>query len=258
MKILAINGSNRGDKGHTGFLIDQLFQGATAMGATCESVVLSEHKINRCLACEKCHTDEQYLTCVYKTERDDVAAIFDKIAQADLLVFATPVYIFGVSGLLKIFLERMYATGDVSDLCVTQSGLVFHDFDEETWSKPFVSLICCDNIEDLTPSNAIHYFRTYARFMDTPHVGELVRNSGLMVGYGRDPEKMQRFPKIEAVYAAYVEAGRELATEGRISQKTQRCANQEIIPMPLFSVLKRLPFRFVKQKFVEQARAKSA
>ena len=36
MKILAINASHRGDQGYTRFLIDRLFQGASAAGAECD------------------------------------------------------------------------------------------------------------------------------------------------------------------------------------------------------------------------------
>lgn len=36
MKLLAINASHRGDKGHTCFFVDKLFKGATEAGAACE------------------------------------------------------------------------------------------------------------------------------------------------------------------------------------------------------------------------------
>jgi len=42
------------------------------------------------------------------------------------------------------------------------------------------------------------------------------------------------------VCAAYEQAGRELATLGRIRPSTQRKANQEVVPLPFFSVLKHL------------------
>jgi len=71
MKLLAINGSHRGDKGHTRHLLDLLFQGASEAGAECEVVTLSKHKINRCLACGECHEAEHYLQCAYH-DRDDV------------------------------------------------------------------------------------------------------------------------------------------------------------------------------------------
>ena len=55
MKILAINASHRGNKRYTRFLIDKLFEGAISVGAECEAVTLANQKINRCLACDKCH-----------------------------------------------------------------------------------------------------------------------------------------------------------------------------------------------------------
>jgi multimeric flavodoxin WrbA len=251
MKILAINSSHRGNSGHTQVLLDLLLLGATEMGADCEVVTLSKHKISRCLACDKCHTPEHYLKCIY-AEKDDVAEIFAKIAASDLVIYATPVYVFGISGLLKTFLDRLYSTSDVNEMRVTQSGLFFHHVNEAICSKPLVSLVCCDNLDTEMPRNAREYFRTFARFMDAPHVGELIRGGGRLFGYGHDLKAAERFPKIGEVYEAYRQAGRELALSGRISFATQRKANQEIIPVPFFGLLKRLtPF---KQVMVQKAK----
>jgi len=243
MKLIAINSSHRGDSGHTGVLIDRLFKGAIAAGADCRTVTLAKYKINRCLACGKCHGSEHYLECSY-AEKDDVAAIFAGIASSDLVIYATPVYVFGVSSLLKTLLERFYSTSDVNQMRVTHSGLFFHHVDERLCAKRFVSLVVCDNLDPETPKNACEYFRTFARFMDAPHVGELARNGGRLFGHGHDSKAAERFPKIRAVYAAYEQAGRELALDGRISAATQRKANEEIIPIPFFSLLKHLtPFK---------------
>jgi multimeric flavodoxin WrbA len=253
MKILAINGSHRGDKGHTHFLINKLFQGATGAGADCETIVLAKLKINRCLACGQCHTESHPLQCVYD-DQDDVREVFQKMAKADILIYATPVYVFGLTGLLKTFIDRMNATGNSLDLRVSDNGLMFHHINRAICSKPFVVLVCCDNLETETPKNVLSYFRTFSRFMDAPQVGVLVRNGGRLSGHGGDPDRQKRFPKILEVYAAYEQAGRELAREGRILRGTQRRANQEIIPVPFFGVLKRLPFKFLKRKFIVEAR----
>lgn len=84
MKILAINASYRGDKGHTRFLIDKLFAGATAAGAKCQVVTLVHIKINHCLACGRCQTTEHHFECVHDG-KDDVAALFRQMAEADIL-----------------------------------------------------------------------------------------------------------------------------------------------------------------------------
>jgi NAD(P)H-dependent FMN reductase len=253
MRILAINASHRGDKGHTRFLIDQLFRGAAAAGAECEVITLARLKINRCLACERCHTPDQRLRCVYD-DKDDVQSVFRRMAEADVIIYATPVYVFGMSGLLKTFIDRINATGDSQEMRLTQSGLMFHHIDPAICSKPFVTLVCCDNLENEMPKNVLAYFRTFARFMDAPQVGTLVRTGGRLTGHGHDLNGARTFPRIRDVYAAYEQAGCELATVGRIRRATQRRANQEIIPVPLFGLLKRLPFRAIKKKFVEEAR----
>ena len=239
MKIIAINSSHRGDNGYTRFLIDKLFQGATAAGAECEVITLAKLKINRCLACGECKSDKHFLRCVYD-DKDDVRMIFNKMADAEVIVFATPVYIFTMTGLLKTFLDRIYATADISDKILSKSGLIFHHADQAICSKPVVLLVCCNNVEDEASKNIVSYFRTYCKFHDAPLVGILVRNAGRLSGYGKDPDIERRFPKILDVYNAYEQAGRELTTEGRIRPRTQRRANQEIVPIPLFKILKRL------------------
>jgi NAD(P)H-dependent FMN reductase len=231
--------------------IDKLLQGAAESGAECEVVTLARLKINRCLACLQCQTQAHYLHCVHE-ERDDVRAIQDKMAAADLLIYGTPVYLYTMSGLLKLFLDRLYGISDVSDLRLSDAGLIHHHINPAVCSKPFVTLVVCGNVEVETTRNVLSYFRTYSRFMNAPQVGVLVRNATNLLQVSAEPERSN--PRIQAVYNAYMQAGRELATLGRIRRGTQRRANQEIVPVPLFGLLKRLPFRPLKEQIVIQAR----
>jgi hypothetical protein len=90
--------------------------------------------------------------------------------------------------------------------------------------------------------------------MDADRVGVLVRNGGRLSGHGQDPEREKRVPKIYDVYEAYIQAGRELALNGRISGSTAKRANKEIVPAPAFGILKRIPLRKFKEKFIEKAK----
>ncbi len=252
MKILAINASHRGDRGYTRLFIDKLLQGAADNGAECEVVTLARLKINRCLACLQCQTQAHYLHCVHE-ERDDVHAIHDKMAAADLLIYGTPVYLYTMSGLLKLFLDRLYGISDVSDMQLSEAGLVHHHINPAVCSKPFVTLVVCGNIEFESTQNVLSYFRTYSRFMNAAQVGVLVRNATNLLDASQSSEPERNNPRIQAVFDAYAQAGRELATLGRIERGTQRRANQEIVPVPLFGLLKRLPFRPLKEQIVIQA-----
>lgn len=237
MKILAINGSHRGDKGYTHFLINKLFKGALANEAICEEIILSQLKINMCKACEVCTTEDHFLKCIYD-EKDDVSMIFDKMRQADIIIYATPIYVMNMSGLMKTFLDRFYSTGDCNDHQLTKSGLLFHHISKEICSKPFVTLICQDSLEYETSKNVISYFKTFSRFMDAPQVGTIVRRLGKTTGHGKNPEAEKKYPKIIDSYMAIEQAGKELAVFGKITKGTQKKASQDIIPIPFFSVLK--------------------
>ena len=252
MKILAINGSYRGRQGHTSFLLSKLSKGAVFAGAEFDVVNLAELKINRCLSCGKCNSPEHHLQCVFD-DKDDVRSVFEKMAWADILVFATPVYLFGLSSLMKTFLDRTYATADVFDIRLTQSGLFFHHIDPSISSKPFVVLVCCDNVEKEMTGNVTSYFRTYARFQDASQVGVLVRNAGRFAGHGKNPEAFRRAPNLARVYEAFETAGKELALLGHIKSSTEKSAAQNIIPTPaVFKILKH--FRPFKKIMVQKAR----
>ncbi len=258
MKILAVNASYRGERGQTQHMLDLLLDGARQAGAVCESLPLAALKIHHCLGCNHCQQNARLVEtryevqCIY-AEKDDVHMIFEKMKQADLIIYATPVYIFHISALLKTLLERFYGVCYSGALRATKTGLMFHPVDRSLMSKPFVTLIVCDNLEDETPKNTLSYFRTFSKFMEAEQVGVLVRNAGMLSGYGKNPEAAKRFPRLNQVYNAYRQAGRELANIGRILRATQQCANQEIIPVPFFRWIKRIKFVPIKQKFIEKA-----
>jgi multimeric flavodoxin WrbA len=242
MKILGINGSYRGNNGFTSSFIKKIFEGAAQEGAECELINLSEKKIMQCIDCKKCHSKNQYLRCIYH-DKDDVASIFDKMKEVDLIIYATPVYIFSMSGLMKMFFDRFYSSGDTNMLRLTKSGLMFHHIPHEICSKPFAVLVCGDNMENKTYSNIISYFKSFSEFMDAELVGTIIRKSALFFG---DESRKEIRSKIQKVGEALFETGKELATIGRIRRSTERRAAGSILPIPpIFGIFKQ--FRFFKK-----------
>lgn len=235
MRIVIINGSHKQKPGFTALLLDELAEGARAAGAEVESLALARLGVKPCIACSACQRGDLG-RCAISGE-DGAELAFAAIRRADLVVFASPVYVFAPSSLLKSFLERIYALGRESDFLVSRGGLLFHEVEPAVGAKPFAIVITSDNMEHETTIGSERYFQTFSRFMDAPIVGSLVRNGGRRIREGKAAVRL------DEVRAVFRRAGEELAREGRVSRRTERAARKRALPVPgfLLTLLKATP-----------------
>ncbi len=101
--VLVMSGSPR-KGGNSDLLCDQFVLGATEAGYRVEKIVIADKRINYCTACDACQGNGG--RCVQK---DDMAEILDKMISADVIVMATPVYFYTMSGQMKTVIDRTYA-----------------------------------------------------------------------------------------------------------------------------------------------------
>lgn len=102
MKIVILMGSPN-KKGSTSILVDFFVRGATESGHDCEIVDVCHMNIHPCTGCVACGYEGP---CVQK---DDIELIRAKLLDADMVVFATPLYYYGMSAQLKIVVDRFCA-----------------------------------------------------------------------------------------------------------------------------------------------------
>lgn len=99
-KVLIISTSLRNGS-NSEILSHEFERGAKENGNEVEFVSLVGKNLNYCIGCLSCQ----------KTQRcaitDDAFEIAEKVKNADVLVFATPVYYYGMSGQMKTLLDRM-------------------------------------------------------------------------------------------------------------------------------------------------------
>ena len=98
-KVLILSSSPR-KGGNSETLAAAFAKGAREAGNQVETVSLREKRVGFCKGCLACL---KLGHCVIK---DDAVEIADKMHDADVLVFATPVYYYSVSGQLKTVLDR--------------------------------------------------------------------------------------------------------------------------------------------------------
>ncbi|MBR4885591.1 MAG: flavodoxin family protein [Lentisphaeria bacterium] len=97
--VLIIGGSPR-IGGNSDILCDQFAKGAIEAGNQVEKISLAGKKIGFCTACYTC---EKTGAC---PQKDDAAAIIEKMLAADVIVLATPVYFYTMSAQLKALIDR--------------------------------------------------------------------------------------------------------------------------------------------------------
>lgn len=102
MKILVITGSPR-KNGNSATLADHFIKGAKEAGHEVVRFDAAFKKVHPCIACNSCGMNGP---CVFK---DDFEFVREHIIGADCVVFATPMYYFGISAQLKAVIDRFYA-----------------------------------------------------------------------------------------------------------------------------------------------------
>ncbi len=99
-KVLIISSSPR-KGGNSDTLANEFMRGAEEAGNEVEKVSLREKRINYCTGCGQCYAKQQ--PC---WQKDDANEVIEKMLWADIIVLATPVYFFAMSGQMKTFIDR--------------------------------------------------------------------------------------------------------------------------------------------------------
>lgn len=134
-KVLAVIGSPR-QGGNTEILVSQIAEGAASVGAAVEMVRLGDLHIRECDGCHVCWRGR---LC---SKDDDMRPLYEKIAACDAIVFATPVYWYGPTALMKAFVDRfVYFNCEANRPMVrgkrAAAAVVLEETHEETW-RPVV------------------------------------------------------------------------------------------------------------------------
>ncbi len=102
MEVIGLVCSPR-KEGNTEILVTHALASAQEAGAETEMLHVADLDIAPCDACGACAADG---ACIVE---DDMQTVYEKLYQADGLIFGTPVYFFNVSAQAKAVIDRTYA-----------------------------------------------------------------------------------------------------------------------------------------------------
>lgn len=106
-KIIVLNGSPR-KNGNTSALVQSFTKGAESVGNTVTVFHLGSMNIHGCKGCFSGGKNPES-PCVQK---DDMDKIYPVYKEADVVVLATPLYYWSISGQLKTAFDRLFAVAE--------------------------------------------------------------------------------------------------------------------------------------------------
>lgn len=102
MKLLGLSFSPR-EMGNTELLLEKVFSGARQLNAETELFRVAGKDIKACDGCGSCFKTG---TCHVQ---DDMQDLYNKLAEADGIVFGTPVYFYNMTAQGKAIIDRTIA-----------------------------------------------------------------------------------------------------------------------------------------------------
>jgi len=220
MKVVVVNASPHKDKGNTGAILTPLLDGMRAGGADVEIYYTKKLNIKPCQG--------EYI-CQHKTpgqcfQHDDMDVLLPKLAASDIQVFATPVYFDGMTGPMKMLMDRLLPISDL--IFELREGHCRHPQRQGSTAGKVVLVSNCgfwemDNFDPL-----LDHMKAICRNMNREFTGALLRPHGpalTAMAYMGAP--------VDDIFQAARDAGRQLIREGTMSNQYLNTISRELMPL---------------------------
>ncbi|MFX0125122.1 MAG: flavodoxin family protein [Candidatus Hodarchaeota archaeon] len=222
MKVIAINSSPRKNKGFTANILRPFLEGIRESKADLDLFYTKDLTINFCRSCYQCWTT----TPGKCGQKDDMDILLPKFRDADIWIFASPIYCDGINGSMKTLIDRLIAL--MKPFTELRAGRCRHPLrdDVKRGKIVFVSSAAWWKIENFDPM--IAYFQAFCNNFDREFAGALLRPHSVALV----PLRKERV--IDDINGAAKKAGNEIITQGKISQEYLSIISQELMPQDFY------------------------
>lgn len=227
MKIVAINASPNGRDGNTNIMVNSFLKGAQEAGAETVNIFLAEKDIKHCKGCFSCWFNTPG-KCVIE---DDMAETLSLAEGSSIVVWATPIRYANITGMLKVFIERMLV------LCnpyfeIAQNGQTRHpkkpEAEESSFYRSNIVLLACGGLGTRDHIKAAsQWIKKLAFYNHSEVIGEIYAPQGLLLSYPAEELK-----RVTNKYLQLLErAGREVVANKGLSEDTKDLLEQDFMPV---------------------------
>lgn len=220
MKILVFNGSPKGDNSDTLHITKAFLDGIKeTTPAEIKIIDVTNCNIKYCTGCFSCKRNGG--TCIFN---DDMKDILNEILSSDVLLFSTPLYVYGFPAPLKALLDR---TMPLSTLEMKKNKDRYEHTAQADFSHLKYVLICGCGFP-----NSKHNFEAI-----TLQFKMMFPNNHTIITVPESP--MFNAPEAISVTAPFLEkvknAGKEFAKNGKLKEETTKELSKPMIPEDVYA-----------------------
>ncbi|MBU8892307.1 MAG: NAD(P)H-dependent oxidoreductase [Bacteroidales bacterium] len=218
-KVIVLNASPRGQNGYTDFYLEPFIEGMKKKTVV-EVVHFNKYQIKPCTGCFSCWMNTPG-KCKYH-ENDDFHVLAEKMFEADLIVYAFPIYADGMPGVLKNYFDR--SVSRAYPYMINGMKRVRHPRRFINKNHSMVIFSICGFFEMINFEPVRAYFKALAHNRHIPIVGEIYRTTA--VGLYGNPFT---YKKLNNIFYALENAGEQIIDSGKIKRKTKRIITQKVV-----------------------------
>jgi len=223
MKAIVINGSPHGDKGNTELILGPFLDGMRAAGAQVKVFQVKDMNVRPCLGEYSCWVRTPG-RCM---QDDDMQTLVPELLTADVLVLATPLYVDGMTGPLKMVVDRMIPLGKPT--IELREDRCRHPGRGTITNRKMALVSNCGFWEIENFDSLVAHVKAIAKNLNATFAGALLRPHGpafkAMLG--------QRAPVTDVLDAAK-DAGRQLVETGSIAPETLSVVSRPLLPRDMY------------------------
>lgn len=218
MKVIAINGSPRMEKGHTALILTPFIHGMTDAGAEVELFYPRRLKVKPCTCGE--------MYCWYKKAgecciKDDMQLLYPQLREADILILATPVYI-PLPGEMQNFINRLCPL--IEPFLETREGRTRARFRKQVKIRKIVLVSTGGWWEKENFETVVRITEELAKSASVEFAGAVFRPHAFLMKKNGELTKDG-----EAILNMVKRVGYELAKEGGMNRKTLEAISRPLV-----------------------------
>ncbi|MHA1637664.1 MAG: flavodoxin family protein [Candidatus Thorarchaeota archaeon] len=211
------------ERSATAGVLKLFIEGIESAGANVDLVYVERQNIGSCRGCFTCWTKTPG-KCV---KSDDMEAILDKMASADIIVIGTPLYVDGMTGTMKMLLDRSIPL--LQGKFELRDDHCRHPLREhvKNGKMVLVSVSGFTELDNFDP--LIAHVKALSKNINREYVGAIIRPIAHLIPY----LEKQGIP-VEDVYASIRSAGVELIENGAFSEQTLKILERELVSREMY------------------------